>query len=500
MKKILAIVLAVVMLLPVFAVNVFAAQNLVITSSSSSTRITLKLDEVVAKGESVTIHLAGTTDGAFRFCLSDAASKGSNWNQSPMEIVTVANGKIVDGAFDVTAEITADSDAQYLLISSGSWQFGDEDAFTKLVVSTVESNGTAVDLSTLNTDWGSGKVVEEVVDEYVDVVAYEYDCGEDGKAQTSWSDLGVNAANFANAIAKDGAKLVVEAEVTGTWAQLQLQATGWKAFKIADLSTGTIEISAESILEALQALDSSFEFEDIIQVCTNSDGVTIKSFKVIVTTVLKEAKKSGSAAFVYINEDYHAYRFRDLFIPAPHTDDGTGHCRFCREEIPTDVEESDTSVYVLTKTGGQDFESDATIANGILLEDTVEASGNCRIATSWKSNGTAWNGLTKAIPTEDAWLKITYTGTINSIIFQTENTSSPEAFEITTPNVVEEGETNVAWFNCADIVANSPVGLSGNFGGWANFMINFEGETTVYGIEVVIPLNEPGTATNVEPA
>ena len=154
-------------------------------------------------------------------------------------------------------------------------------------------------------------------------------------------------------------------------------------------------------------------------------------------------------------------------------------------------EATDQSVLVLETTGGQDYQdAPGTFADGVVLVD-AENNGNARIATNWIDGGKAWNAVVKAIPTEGAWLKVTYTGKLNGVIFQTEKTSAPEAFETTAPAVVEEGEKNVAWFNCADIVANSPVALSGDIGGWANFMLNFEGDTTVYGFEVLVPAEAP---------
>lgn len=223
--------------------------------------------------------------------------------------------------------------------------------------------------------------------------------------------------------------------------------------------------------------------------CDGGAGDTV-TYNYIKVTVPASGKKrvSSNLAFVYVTDEYHAVLIRGRFLAMPHTDIG-GYCPMCHAVIESEA--TDQSVLVLETTGGQDYQdAPGTFADGVVLVD-AENTGNARIATNWIDGGKAWNAVVKAIPTEGAWLKVTYTGKLNGVIFQTEKTSAPEAFETTAPAVVEEGEKNVAWFNCADIVANSPVALSGDIGGWANFMLNFEGDTTVYGFEVLVPAEAP---------
>ncbi len=328
----------------------------------------------------------------------------------------------------------------------------------------------------------------ETTVQYVEKVVYKFNCGEEGKTFNTWSDMGIPAMEVANALKMTDAKIVVDVAVDGDWAQLFMQGTGWKSFKLIDLADGINEISAATVLEALQGADPNFTFDSIIQVVSNGGPVTYKSFEIIATVAVPVGKKPiRGMAFAYINEDMHAYRNGKQFVPMPHVDNGAGFCNYCNAVIPTEVEEGgDKSVFVLEKTGGQDYQ-DASLAfaDGVVLADKQENNNNARIATNWV-DGDAYNGIVNAVKTEGAWLKITYTGKLNSVIFQTANNASPEEFETTVPATVEEGEQNVAWFNCADIVANSPNGLSGAEG-WANFMLNFEGETTVYGFEVVVP-------------
>lgn len=491
MKKILAIVLAVVMLLPVFAVNVFAADtamNLVVTSG----RVTLKLDDVVKAGESVDIHIKGTTDGAFRFCLSDAASKGSGWNQSNIPLVMVANGKINNGAFDVTETLTATADAQYFLVSDGSWHFGEEATFTKLIIESVECNGKPVSFDSLNTNAGSAKLEEPAVP-FGDV--FVLDCGEEGIYSESWDPGFVPADQlpaFKNALSMKGSKLITEIDLVG-WGHLNFivadTAAGKDETVTIDLgwqTKGTVNYPSKQILDEIQKKVPNATFNDIKDIVVNSGGVTYKTFKVFAPEI--KDKVSSNLAFVYVTDEYHAVLIRGRFLAMPHTDIG-GYCPMCHAVIESEA--TDQSVLVLETTGGQDYQdAPGTFADGVVLVD-AENNGNARIATNWIDGGKAWNAVVKAIPTEGAWLKVTYTGKLNGVIFQTEKTSAPEAFETTAPAVVEEGEKNVAWFNCADIVANSPVALSGDIGGWANFMLNFEGDTTVYGFEVLVPAEAP---------
>ncbi len=112
-------------------------------------------------------------------------------------------------------------------------------------------------------------------------VLFEFDCGE-GLVHTGWTEIfTAEAADFAAALQQEGAKLVVDATVEGTWAQIHVQAGDWKAVNICNVTAGVNEITPEYILEELKKVDPSFELSSIIQACSNSDGMTIKSFKVV---------------------------------------------------------------------------------------------------------------------------------------------------------------------------------------------------------------------------
>ncbi len=302
--------------------------------------------------------------------------------------------------------------------------------------------------------------------------------------------LGDKTAEIVAALNKDEAKtLVLNYTMTkeGDWPGGNFHVAGKRKEVNLDKS-GKMTFTLDQILANCTngKLD---RLEGIFSNCKSETGI-VKYTSVVVTMPKTDKKKvSSNLAFIYVTDEYHAVLIGGRFLAMPHTDIG-GYCPMCHAIIAS--EPVDQSVFVLETTGGQDYQdAPGTFADGVVLVDATEGGDNARIATNWIDGGKAWNGIVKAVPTEGAWLKITYTGKLNSIAFQTEKTSAPEAFEITAPAVVEEGEKNVAWFNCADIVANSPVALSGDIGGWANFMLKFEGDTTVYGFEVLVPAEAP---------
>ena len=129
-----------------------------------------------------------------------------------------------------------------------------------------------------------------------------------------------------------------------------------------------------------------------------------------------------------------------------------------------------------------------TIASGtpITIEHDEYAVG-ARIATNWVNGGT-WNAILDAVKVDGAVLKLTYTGTITGIGFQTD--AGGDEFTPVTDVTVVDGK-NVAIIPCADIVANAPNATSGDFGGWGNFIAQFEGEIAFYGFEIVTGYEAP---------
>ncbi len=528
MKKILAIVLAVVMLLPVFAVNVFAEESglqtlvtLIEGGVSPHTGTSFSNEDgkigwgstVIKEGNSSwTDFLKALQNDTARFVLkytitSDSTSTDYGWfnlfqafgssNDVSVPNYTSPAAKMVDwldgekmsnqwsllkpgehvvyyNCKDYIAAIEADE-------KCGAGNFAD------YIKSLRFQSGLNADFKVKFSDLYIEGVPEE--EEPQDVVAYESSPNVASQGGWAWTTVlsGEETTKLSAALAGENAYIEIAVKDCTGWTELIFKdATGaqGKIFEGNVSGESTIKLTAKEITA------KGFDVSQITELISNSDKpFTVTNVKVTIPAPKDDTakKRAYNFAFVYINEEFHAYSFRELFIPMPHVDNGAGFCTFCREAVPTDVEEGDKSVFVLEKTGGQDYQdAPGTFADGVVLVDVTEGADNARIATNWVDGGKAWDGIIKAIPTEGAWLKITYTGKLNSVIFQTDKTSAPEAFETTVPAVVEEGEQNVAWFNCADIVANSPVAFGGDLG-WANFMLNFEGETTVYGFEVVIP-------------
>lgn len=496
MKKILAIVLAVVMLLPVFAVNVFAAGD---AFNLTATCDKAELGENGAKLTGWCPALLvpwknGDACAAFKTALAkedavievvtDKKFNGLTFqaNEGNYQLVTLSD-KLSEVTADGKVTTTFSAKAYTDLVANTKY-----DSIPDKFMSFDNWNATGID-----TPWvgdGFADVLCYSFRVYVPDVkseGYEFDCGE-GLHVTGWNPVEVDISAFVDAISSEGAKLTVDIS-SNSWGNITLQVgEAYTSINVLDLgwqTKGKLTVTSDEILKAINKELPDATFADIKTVVFNAGDCTVKSFVVTVPAPSAKKKVNNNLAYVYVTDEYHGVLLGGRFLAMPHTDIG-GYCPMCHAFIETE-EAGDKSVFVLETTGGQDYDGNqATVADGVVLVD-AENNGNARIATNWVAGGEAWNSIVKAIPTEGAWLKVTYTGKLNSIIFQTDKTSAPDAFETTVPAVVEEGEQNVAWFNCADIVANSPVALSGDFGGWANFMLNFEGDTTVYGFEIVVP-------------
>lgn len=483
MKKILAIVLAVVMLLPVFAVNVFAAEEVekpleivindfkengtvvdgVAAPVAGKDRFQVALPNGLKDGDKVKLHIVGECNEAFRFWLADGWSGCS-------AVVTSAAVGIPTGAFDTVIELTATGVPAGVIFGANP-SGGNFDSFKLTALSIYEEaepKKVAYEYKESFEFPGNSATLPVLTDD-----------GSKGRPSCDGLEM---------ALGKKGAELEVTVTTTKeSEVELILQHgdswSGWTTFAKEKVNgEKTFSCSADALTEL------GIDLKQIRALVVNgADPFTVKSIKVSVPAPKKN--ESRNFAFIYVTNEYHAVLVGGRFLAMPHQEI-LGYCPMCHAFIETEA--ADKSVLVLETTGGQDYQdTPGVFADGVALVDATEGKDNARIATSWVGGGAVWNSILKALPTEGAWLKITYTGKLNSIAFQTEKTSAPEAFEITTPAVVEEGDQNVAWFNCADIVANSPVALSGSIGGWANFMLNFEGDTTVYGFEVLVPAEAP---------
>lgn len=610
MKKILAIVLAVVMLLPVFAVNVFAADEpasadeIVVFENAEgfsdfdpkepnaffgkgrvwnrddSDIFTLSMDEIKAiiseGGSTFSFVYTGSPVGwcnggipvvyfhAFDF---PAACKVAN-TEDGKKVATLdldealkaweANGKTVDDITDFTiqhgqndftlysAKFTKKSDSgeaeEIVLVENKefkSWEVLIEGTNADALKAAMSKEGAVFEAS-YTTNGNKGWGFQLIFETNSITEGLTADGNKNTKAITSEtivnqlgsvdnitlfrSNYGVKKVTYNSIKVVKGNEVLVELgeRAPATWGEIltkeelaevkkalseegttiifeyTTEGEGWGAQLITETAGKTIGLEKNAVDKTIKMTAAEFaaacggDIKYLARLRNNCDGgagdtVTYNYIKVTVPASGKK-RVSSNLAFVYVTDEYHAVLIRGRFLAMPHTDIG-GYCPMCHAVIESEA--TDQSVLVLETTGGQDYQdAPGTFADGVVLVD-AENTGNARIATNWIDGGKAWNAVVKAIPTEGAWLKVTYTGKLNGVIFQTEKTSAPEAFETTAPAVVEEGEKNVAWFNCADIVANSPVALSGDIGGWANFMLNFEGDTTVYGFEVLVPAEAP---------
>lgn len=150
------------------------------------------------------------------------------------------------------------------------------------------------------------------------------------------------------------------------------------------------------------------------------------------------------------------------------------------EEVVYKMADSDTL--------GQLLETVAIGDGTPITIDHDEYGVGARIATNWVGGGTTWNAILDAVKVDGAVLKLTYTGTITGIGFQTD--AGGDEFTPVTDVTVVDGK-NVAIIPCADIVANAPNATGGDFGGWGNFIAQFEGEIAFYGFEIVTGYEAP---------
>lgn len=485
------------------------------SAGSDKYECTVKLDDVVAKWESLGKTIDEVTNFVVQCDLGNIKLYSAKFAKGEAEseaVVLVENkelkswevvleGTAIDTLKSAMSKEGAVFEASYTTNGNKGWGYqlmfetngitegltADGNKNTKTITSEAIAKqiGSVDNIGLFRSNYGVKNVtynsIKVVKDNQVLV-----ELGE--RAPKSWGEIctAEELTQIKKALSEEGTTLAVEYTTEGE---------GWGAQFIIETSGTTIGLEKDSTDKVLKMTAAEFaaacggDVNYLARLRSNCDGgsgdtITYNYIKVTVPASGKK-KSTGNLAFIYVTDEYHAVLIGGRFLAMPHTEI-LGYCPMCHAFIETE-EAGDKSVFVLETTGGQDYDGNqVTVADGVVLVD-AEGKGNARIATNWVAGGEAWNGIVKALPTEGAWLKITYTGKLNNIIFQTEKTSAPEAFETTAPAVVEEGEQNVAWFNCADIVANSPVALSGDFGGWANFMLNFEGDTTVYGFEIVVP-------------
>ena len=138
-------------------------------------------------------------------------------------------------------------------------------------------------------------------------------------------------------------------------------------------------------------------------------------------------------------------------------------------------------IYSMVTTGGQGMESLA-VADGAAFSSGDNGDNYGRLATNWVGGGSVYNEVLAAVQTAGAVIRITYTGDITTIGFQTEQ-GSYEMIDVT--DVTEVDGKKVAIVSCDDIVAAAPVAIANDNVGWGNFMVDFTEGGVLYGFEVV---------------
>ena len=148
---------------------------------------------------------------------------------------------------------------------------------------------------------------------------------------------------------------------------------------------------------------------------------------------------------------------------------------------------------------GQHLETVTIGGGGVLPADDPDGVGS-RIATNWV-NGSTFDAILAAIKTDGAVVRITYTGTIKAIGYQ--SSYGTESF-VNVTDVTEVDGKNVAIIPCADIAAAAPDVMNGGYD-WCNFMVTQDGEVTLLAFEVVTgyeaaPAADEAAADDAAPA
>ena len=152
-------------------------------------------------------------------------------------------------------------------------------------------------------------------------------------------------------------------------------------------------------------------------------------------------------------------------------------------------------IYNMVTTGGQ-YMDGIDVASGAKLDDGGEG-GWGRLATNWVQGGTVLNDVLEAFKNTDASVRITFTGDITQIGFQTEN-GGLEMTDIPAENITEADGKKVAIVPVATIVANAPFAIANDNTGFFNFMLTYSGDTVLYGFEVVSGLEAAAAPAETE--
>lgn len=488
MKKLLAIILAVTMLLPVFAVNSFAASYDFSLDTFGSSGWDSSYDK---SSKTITFNNAWTGRGWWigddGIALTDIESITINFAENTIGCqVVVDYATATDQTFDcaagttsVTATFTEDPVSQvYILSYAAGTIVLDSVSVTPRTPAAEEPDDDVEVIYTNDSGLPSTDCGVANPWDFVNIV---------GNCWDRTNVVNCTVEKFSEKLAEGADFVMVVSENSGDDAKLVFNGDFDNGYKLTrtDIGGGKYELSV-SLADVAEKLGSTTF--DTVCVQTNFNNFKLHEVKFVTpatpVTPVTPVTVPGFRGYIYVNEQYHAMFIGKHLIALEHIDNGTGVCPLCHAELAEADPNAEKIVYSVEKTQGQDSEG-AELASGVPCIDAQGAENYFRVATNWLGGGAVWNDLASAIKTEGTIMRVTYTGTITAMVYQTEAGSYEviEGFEVADN---EDGK-KVLTISCADIAAAAPVALSGDFGGWGNFIINYDGDTTLYGIEVVVP-------------
>ena len=492
MKKLLAIILAVTMLLPVFAVNSFAASYDFSLDTFGSSGWDSSYDK---SSKTITFDNAWTGRGWWiaqdGIALTDIESIIINFAENTIGCqVVVDYATATDQTFgcaagttSVTATFTEDPVSQVYILSYAAGTIVLDSVSVTPRTPAAEQPDDDVEVVYTN-DSGLPSTDCDVNDpwDFVNIV---------GNLWGRENVVNCTVEKFSEKLAEGADFVMVVSGNTSSTANVVINGVfdaGNAVLTSTDLGDGKYELSV-SLADVKAYMDAnSITTFDTVCVQTMFNNFKLHEVKFVTpatpVTPVTPVTVPGFRGYIYVNEQYHAMFIGKHFIALEHIDNGTGVCPLCHAELAEADPNAEKIVYSVEKTQGQDSEG-AELASGVPCIDAQGAENYFRVATNWLGGGAVWNDLASAIKTEGTIMRVTYTGTITALVYQTDAGSYEviEGFEVAD---TEDGK-KVLTISCADIAAAAPVALSGDFGGWGNFTINYDGDTTLYGIEVVVP-------------
>lgn len=140
-------------------------------------------------------------------------------------------------------------------------------------------------------------------------------------------------------------------------------------------------------------------------------------------------------------------------------------------------------IYKMTHTGGQYME------NNELPTKLEDAEGWARIATNWVDGGSVYNAIIAALQTKDAIVRITYTGNVTALSMQSEAAGKTD-IGMDAFTVKEVNGKMVATIPAAKVLQEFGAQISDT--SWINIILTFEGDAILEGFEII-------TIVQVEP-